>query len=326
MNALAVVLMLASQSAAAPAGFDAELTGYAYPLPVAFHEVVSQRQKLRMAYVDVRPESANGRAVLLLHGKNFTAAYWEPTVRALVDRGFRVIAPDQIGFGKSSKPEEYQFSFHTLAANTRGLLDALGVREVAVVGHSMGGMLATRFALMYPETTERLALVCPLGLEDYRVGVPYRTVDEWCAEELKQTPEKIREYQRENYYGGTWKPEYERWIEAQISWTRHADYPRVAWCSALTYDMIVTQPVVHELAQMKAPTLVVVGLRDKTAVGKAFAPKEVAEKLGNFAELGKKAAGSIPRAKLVELEGVGHLPQVEAFDAYRDALVGFLAP
>ena len=182
MNALAVVWMLAAQVAAAPAGFDAELTSYAYPFPVAFHEVTSQRQKLRMAYMDIRPESANGRTVLLLHGKNFTAAYWEPTVRVLVERGFRVIAPDQIGFGKSSKPEAYQFSLHTLAANTRGLLDELGVREVAVVGHSMGGMLATRFALTYPETAQRLALVCPLGLEDYRAGVPYRTVDGWYAE------------------------------------------------------------------------------------------------------------------------------------------------
>ena len=304
--------------------YDAELTNYSYPYPVAFHELASQRQKLRMAYADVRPDKPNGRAVLLLHGKNFSAAYWAPTVRALTARGFRVIAPDQIGFGKSSKPEAYQFSFHQLAENTKSLLDALGVGRVAVVGHSMGGMLATRFALMYPHTSEELALVNPLGLEDYRVGVPYRGVDAPYRAELKATPESIREYMKKSYFAGEWKPEYERLVEIPAGWTQHPDYPRVAWDSALTYDMIFTQPVVHEFPLVRVPALLLIGLRDKTALGSALAPKEVAALMGNFAELGKKAAKAIPNAQLVEFPDAGHLPQVQAFDDYIRALVTFL--
>lgn len=306
-------------------GFDPELSTYTYPFPVAFFDFESQRQKLRMAYMDVRPAKPNGRAVLLLHGKNFTASSWEPTIRALTERGFRVIAPDQIGFGKSSKPAAYQFSFHALADNTRALLDSLGVKRAAVVGHSMGGMLATRFALMVPDRTERLALVNPIGLEDWKAVVPYRSIDEWYRQELAATPETIRGYQRRSYYNGAWKPEYERLIEIQAGFTRHREYPRVAWCSALTYDMIFTQPVVYEFPRLKTPTLLIIGLRDKTALGAAWAPKEVADTLGDYTTLGKKAAQAIPGAKLVEIPGVGHLPQVEAFEPYRDALVGFLA-
>jgi pimeloyl-ACP methyl ester carboxylesterase len=78
-------------------GHDAELSTYAYPEPVVLHAFDSQRQPLRMAFLDVRPASPNGRVVLLLHGKNFNASYWAETARALAARGFRVVAPDQAG-------------------------------------------------------------------------------------------------------------------------------------------------------------------------------------------------------------------------------------
>lgn len=316
-----------ARSGAAPAtpGLDPELTNYRYPYPVRRHEFTSQRQTVAMAYVDVAPTAAaTGRVALLLHGKNFSAAYWAPTIAALAGAGFRVIAPDQIGFGKSSKPERYQFSFEALVANTRGLLDALGVDRVTVIGHSMGGMLAVRFALMLPQRTERLVLVNPIGLEDYRARVPARTIDELYAQELAQTPEKIRAYQRASYYAGAWTPEYERIAEITIGWTAHPAYPRIAWNAALTSDMVYAQPVVHDLPRLAVPTLLIIGQRDRTAIGKDRVPPAEAAKLGDYPALGRSAAARIPNAKLVELPGVGHLPQVEAFDAYRAALVSWL--
>lgn len=318
---------LAALPAATPPGdprFDAELSASAYPFPVNTFEFTSQRQPLRMAYLDVQPEKPNGRTVLLLHGKNFSAAYWEPTVRLLTSRGFRVLAPDQVGFGKSSKPQSYQFSFQALAENTRALLEHVGVERVAVVGHSMGGMLATRFALQFASRTEKLALVSPIGLEDWRRFVAPRSVDDWYGSELKATPESIRAYQTKAYYGGHWKPEYEPLIAFAAGSTQHPDYPKVAWCSALAYDMIFNQPVLYEFADLRVPTLLVVGLRDRTALGKDWASPEVASKLGDYTVLGKRAAAAIPGAELVEFDGVGHLPQVEAFDRYSAALLNFL--
>ena len=311
-------------TAAGDPRFDAELSAYVYPFAVRFLELPSQNQTVKMAYMDVAPDKPNGHTIVLLHGKNFTAAYWEPTIRFLTGRGYRVIAPDQIGFGKSSKPAAYQYSFQQLAANTSAVLDAAGVTRVSVVGHSMGGMLATRFALMYPERVERLVLVNPIGLEDWKTVVPYRSIDQWYAQEKKATAETVREYQRTSYYGGTWKPEYERLIEASVGVTRHPDYPKVAWASALLYDMIYTQPVVYEFPRLKVPTLLVIGQRDRTALGRAWAAKDVAATLGDYPALGKKAAAAIPGATLVEIPGVGHLPQVEAFEAYSQALARFL--
>jgi pimeloyl-ACP methyl ester carboxylesterase len=185
-------------------------------------------------------------------------------------------------------------------------------------------MLATRFALMYPDLVGKLVLVNPIGLEDWKTVVPYIPIDKFYQAELQQTPEKVKTYFQKSYFDGQWKPEYDDLLTIQAGWIAGPDYKRVAWNSALTYDMIFTQPVVYEFPNLKVPTLLIIGQRDRTVVGKASAPPEVAAKLGNYPVLGRKSAEAIPRAELVELEGVGHLPQVEAFDEYMGALQGFL--
>ena len=304
--------------------FDADATGFEYPFPVSFFTFTSQRQPLRMAYVDAAPPTPNGRTVVLLHGKNFNAGTWATTISALTRAGFRVVAPDQIGFGKSSKPERYQFTFNQLAANTRALLASLGVARSVVVGHSMGGMLAVRYALAYPEATEKLLLVDPIGLEDYAALVPPRTVDEWYAQELKQTPETVQAYQRDAYYGGAWKPEYAEHTRLLAGWTRSPEWPRVAWDAALTTDMIFTQPIVADLPRLRVPTRLVIGSRDRTAPGKPFARPDVQAGMGDYPRLGREAQRRIPGAELVELPGVGHVPQIQAFPAFEKALLEFL--
>lgn len=314
----------ATSDAAGGPAYDAELTGYPYPYEVRFHPVEAQGLKLRMAYMDVAPAKPNGTTVVLLHGKNFAGGHWEDTIRALSERGFRVVVPDQLGFGKSSKPERFQFTFHALATHTRELLDALRVERAVVVGHSMGGMLATRLALMFPERFSGLVLVNPIGLEDWKRVVPYRPIDAWYQNELKSTPESVREYMRVSYFGGQWKPEYDKLVRMQVGWLRGPDRERIAWNSALTYDMVFTQPVLYEFPDVRVPTLLIIGQRDRTAVGRPWAPEALRESLGDYPTLGRKAAAAIPGAKLVELPGIGHVPQVEDFEHYLEALLQFL--
>ena len=95
--------------------YDADLTNFIYPYPVKMFEVKTQNQTLNMAYMDVTPEKNNGKAVLLLHGKNFGSYYWAPTMKMLLENGFRVVAVDQLGFGKYSKPAAYKFNIHALS-------------------------------------------------------------------------------------------------------------------------------------------------------------------------------------------------------------------
>lgn len=303
---------------------NATLESYDYPYPVQYLPLELQQQSLQMAYMDMQPAQPNGHCVLLLHGKNFPSAYWEAVIRDLCTAGYRVVAPDQIGFGKSTKPEHFQYTFQVLAQNTKALLDQLGVEKAVVQGHSMGGMLATRFALMFPEATEALVLEDPIGLEDWKLKVPYQSVDQWYASELKKTKEGLQKYQQESYYHGEWKEEYQPWVDVLYRWTLSPDYPLVAWNAALTYDMIFTQPVVYEFSKIQVPTLLVVGQLDRTALGKAKVSEEVRGTMGNYPALGKKTAAAIPSAKLVQLEGVGHVPHIEAPDQFREVLLEFL--
>ena len=232
--------------------------------------------------------------------------------------------PDQIGFGKSSKPSTFQFSFHLLAQNTKNLLDSLGINKVSVLGHSMGGMLATRFVLMFPETVEKFILENPIGLEDYKLKAPYQTIDKAYQAELKQDYTSIKNYQLESYYGGQWKSQYDKWVNMLAGWTKNSQYPVIAWNAALTSDMIYTQPVVYEFENITTPALLIMGQRDRTAIGKNLVPEEVKKTMGNYPELGKLTHQRIKNSTLVELDNVGHLPHIERFDLFITPLLDFL--
>lgn len=328
-TALAVLgLVAALRSPAAPAAdapsYGPELQGFEYPYPVKHFAFASQGQSLTMAYMDVPPEdgTGNGRTAVLLHGKNFCGATWEHQVESLTRAGWRVVVPDQVGFCASSKPARYQYSFQQLAANTAALLHNLGVERATLVGHSTGGMLAARYALMYPQAVERLVLANPIGLEDWKaLGVPPRSVDDWYARELKTSAEGIRDYERRTYYVGQWKPEYERWVDMLAGLNRGPGHEIVAWNSALVYDMILTQPVVYEFPLLKVPTVLMIGTADTTAIGSDVAPPEVRARLGHYDVLGKQAAKAIPGAKLIEFPGFGHAPQIQAPEAFDRKLI-----
>jgi pimeloyl-ACP methyl ester carboxylesterase len=317
-----LALALVAAPLAVAQSYGMQLEGFDYPWPVTLYHFDSQEQPLDMAYMDVKPARPNGRTAVLLHGKNFCAATWQDTIRALTGAGYRVIAPDQIGFCKSSKPERYQFTFEQLAGNTHALLTSLGVRRATIMGHSTGGMLGIRYALLYPSEVEQLVLVDPIGLEDWRArGVPWQSVDALYQRELKTTAERIRSYERATYYAGTWAPAYERWVQMLAGMYRGPGRTRVAWDSALLYDMIYTQPVIYDLGALQMPVLLFIGDKDTTAIGKDLAPPAVRATLGDYAALGKAAAAKIPHAKLVEFSDLGHSPQIQAPERFHKALL-----
>lgn len=327
---LATILSLVASTALAQTVIPPSSWNYTYPWPIHYHNLTSQRLNLSMAYMDVPPENLNStsspKVIVLLHGKNFCGATWQDSATRLSAAGYRVLIPDQIGFCKSSKPPSYQFSLNQLASNTQSLLSSLSISSATILGHSMGGMLAARFALAYPDTTSALVLANPIGLEDWIAkGVPWRTAEALFADELATTYASIRKYQQATYYVNTWTPAYDTWVNMLVSlYQTPVEGTTFAFDMALTTQAVLTGPVVYEFPLIRAKTLLLIGEKDNTAIGKAWSPPEVQAKLGNYSVLGKEARERIPGAEIVEFEDLGHAPHIQDSERFHGALLGWL--
>jgi pimeloyl-ACP methyl ester carboxylesterase len=318
---LAAIPARAEQTAEEP--FGIALEGFPYPYPVRMFPIVQQGEALRMAYMDVAPEGEpNGRTVLLLHGRNFPSRYWQSLIETLAAAGYRVVAPDQIGFNKSSKPA-FDLHFDQLARDTAALLDELKIDKVSVVGHSMGGMLTVRFTRMYPERVDRIVLEAPIGLEDYRLYVPQIPADRLLEMEDKVTPESYLN-QLIKVYALTASPEtLAPYVAARTRIKGSAEYPRWLRTFVNSAEMIWREPVVQEIPLLTQSVLFVEGENDHLAPGRDFAPDAVRGKMGQNAELAKALAAKMPHARVEVFEGIGHLPHLEAPERFNELVLRF---
>ena len=227
--------------------------------------------------------------------------------------------PDQIGFGKSSKPDYYQYSFGQLALNTKTLLANLKIAKLDLVGHSMGGMLATTFAVNYPKSVSKLILINPIGLEDYGKYVEFKDVNFFYKRELAKTLDKAINYQKKNYYDGKWSSEYEKLFIPLKGMLAGEDWKIVAWNNALTYGPIFSENIVDRFSQVTSKTFLIIGTRDKTGPGRGWLKEGVTIKLGEYKKLGIRANNLIKGSKLIELDGLGHMPQYENYNVFINA-------
>lgn len=292
-----------------------------YPYPIQKINIRLENKPVQMAYMDVRPDSPARKTVVLLHGKNFNGYYWKDVIAFLVKSNYRVIVPDQPGWGRSDKPDLH-YSFHLLACATRQLLDTLKVQKIVLVGHSMGGMLAARFAMLYPDKIDKLVLENPIGLEDYKRFVPYQSLEKIYENEKSATYESYKKYQQ-SYYP-QWKPDYEQYVQAQAEGLQSPDFIKTAWVNAVTYQMIYEQPICYEWDRVTAPTLLVIGTEDRTVVGKALLPEEDRNKYGQYPALAKRTKERIPNAVLVELPGIVHIPHIQDPPQFQQILLTFI--
>jgi pimeloyl-ACP methyl ester carboxylesterase len=320
LNALFVIGLLAQAAVAAPTDVkpgSITCEECPYPYPSSYLPLTVYGQDVRIAFMDVAPSGTpNGHTVVLLHGNNFAGFYFGGPIDALRKEGFRVVVPDQIGYGRSSKPI-VPYSFNDMAKNTRAILQHLNVSKVMVVGHSMGGMLAARFATQYPDMVERLVLYNPIGLIDGRYDRPAGNVDETYKRTLAATFQTVKaslmRYVAHN--PAAWTPAFEQYARIRYAWTLGADWPRLAMIQTLIGEMIYADTVVYDWAHIKAPTLAFGGDQDMLAGTPAV-----------FQQRMKYVAETIPngKGKLLLLPGLGHVPHMEAPERTLPPLVAFL--
>jgi pimeloyl-ACP methyl ester carboxylesterase len=312
------------------------LESYPYPHPVQYLDVTHVAQadwidrqapdwerRARLAYMDVAPDGPGAKgAVVLVHGKNFFGAYWAGVIETLRREGFRVIVPDLIGWGKSTKPSTLTAA--SLVAHLRSLLDQLKVESVAFVGHSTGGLVGMHMARALPERVRTLVLENPMGLEDYRIGLTQQVRHEdWANDERSMTTDQIRQYMA--HYFVNKEPRFvEPFVAVRTAIGRGPEFERWVQSSAAATDMLVNEPAVDFVASLPTPTLFVCGLSDHTYVGAKYtAPQDQGAK-GNIAEMAKGFAARMPKARFVGVPNTGHVPHLESPDAFSSAVLEFL--
>jgi pimeloyl-ACP methyl ester carboxylesterase len=280
-----------------------------YPHPV--HHLTLRRfgEDMRLAYMDVAPSGpANGQTAVLLHGMNFYGEAWTPTIAALTAAGFRVVVVDQIGYGRSSKPiVPYDLNFKV--TNTKALLDHLGIQQAAIVGHSMGGMVASRFALVYPDVTSHVVMVNQIGMTDQRLSRPWRDTQEVYEGVLNGTTYQSVLRGHRVYYP-EWKPEYLEYVRRQYGWTLSGDWPRMARVRALQQQVLYEDPVAYDWQHIRTKGLVIGGRDDALTPG--------------YADLARGVSESLQNAALILYPGHGHNPHFEIPELFHGDLIRFL--
>ena len=277
-----------------------------YPYPVHFLELNRFQQDIRMAYMDVPPSGrANGQTVFIQHGMNFYSEAYTPTIKALSDAGFRVIAVDRIGYGKSTKPI-LPYSFNFVAANMKSLLDELEIDEVAIVGHSMGGMTVSRFAMVYPDITTHVVMINQIGLTDQRQSRPWR--DPFAGGGTTTYQSILRGHQ--NYFPLRWPPEHLEFVRRQFGQTMSGEWNRVAQVRRLQGQMLYDDPVVYDWQHIASKALVIGGEEDGL--------------VDDFPTLAHNVNNELQNSTILLYPDVGHAPQIEIADLFHADLIRFL--
>lgn len=287
--------------------YSVNLEDVPYPFPVSFIDLELYEQPARMVYMDVAPTAAsNGKTVVLLHGMNWYSEYWGETIRQLTAEGYRVIAPDQIGFGRSSKPI-IPYSLHDHVTNTKMILDELGIDKAAILGHSMGGAIATRFAFSFPAIATHLVLVNPIAMVDSRLSRPWFRFQAYTPEGDGRDYQAVRRNIERYFY--TWDKSYERYIDINYGWTLSSEWPRLATVRSLNSQWLYQDTIVYDRPHIQAKTLFLAGAEDGQ----------------NFRQQAADTVADIPNARLNLIEEAGHLPFFEKPNEFYPPLIAFLA-
>lgn len=282
-----------------------------YPYPVEYMELNLYGQDARLAYMDVAPTAAaNGRTVLIFHGMNFYGKAYEPMIDALTAAGYRAIAIDRIGYGRSSKLD-IPYNLNMVSSNIKALMDHLGIDEAAAVGHSMGGMVASRFAMQYADSVSHVVMVNQIGMTDQRPYRGWTDIEDAYEGVLNGTTYQSILRGHLVYFEQGFQQEYFDYVRWQYGQTLSAEWPRLAKIRAWQQSILYNDPVVYDWQHIDTKALVIGGRDDRLGGGR-------------YEEQATMVSETLPNAALILYPGVGHSPHFEHPDVFHADLVDFL--
>jgi non-heme chloroperoxidase len=253
-----------------------------------------------MGYITTRDDTklyvkdwGTGRPVILMHGWPLSADSWDDQAVAIAEAGFRAIAYDRRGFGRSDQPWG-GYDYDTLADDLAAVIEETAARDATIVGFSMGGGEVARYMSRHGGKNVAQAVlvssVVPYMLRtaDNPEGVPQATFDQ-MTEGMKQD--------RAHFFAGFFKDFYGVGLVSQpvsdevLEWSRNVSMQAGLKATLDCAEAFATTDFRPDLAAFSVPTLIIHGTADQTVPIDAT---------------GREAARGIPQAKLIEYDGAPH--------------------
>ncbi|MCB9766283.1 MAG: alpha/beta hydrolase [Alphaproteobacteria bacterium] len=254
--------------------------------------------------------------LILIHGLSAYIGCWTPQIQRFTAQGRRVLALDLPGFGGSDRPDG-PYSPPWYARLIARWLDAVGVAHGVVVGHSMGGQIAMRFALDHPERVDGLVLAAPAGIETFKPDAADWMRAFWTTERAEHaTEDELRANFTKLAFNRT-DEHVEALLCERVRMQKHPTWPATARAVSRCIAGMLDHPVRAELGGLHVPTLVVYGSDDRMIPNPVFTK-------GTTAAIAAEARRALPDARLTLLEGAGHYVQHDDPEGFHAAVEGFL--
>ena len=268
-------------------------------LPYHFPTKYLQLKEGKIAYI----KEGNGKKVLLfLHGLSSNSDAWFRNIETL-DEDFTCIAIDLPGFGKSYKNAE-EFTATHFASIVKEFAEKMKMDKFTLVGHSMGGQTAIKFAAKYPEKLDKLILIAPAGIEKFSEfeGTAMKMVMNPTTI-MASTEEQIDRNYQLNFY--KMPEEAAQMIQDRKNIVKSADFQAHAIAIQKSVKGMLDDTVTQDLEKISTSTLILFGKND------ALIPNKYLHPTLTIDELSKTAQESIKGSKLILINEAGHFLQFE---------------
>lgn len=244
-----------------------------------------------------------GRVLLLVHGLASNAGFWRYNLPDLRAAGFRVIAVDLPGYGKSGKAFSTPYGMKFYAETLEALLATLDISHATVIGHSMGAQIAMTMVLEGSTRVEKLILLSPAGIERFKDGEGRWLKGAVTPEFVISTPEPaIRANLAANFY--CWRDELEWMVEERARMAKVPEFERFAYAVSRSVAAMIEEPVWMKLGEIDVPTVIIGGENDN------LIPNPYLHG-GRTADVMRLGEEKIPHAKLFMVPAAGHMLQIE---------------
>lgn len=260
-------------------------------------------------------EGSGEKTLLFIHGLSSNLDAWKKNIEGL-NQNYRSIAIDLPGYGKSSRNRK-DYALKDYAQILKEFVEAKGLKNVILVGHSMGGQIAMHTVLEYPETFEKLVLIAPAGIETFtEQEARLMKMSYTPAMVVNTTDEQVLANYKLNFY--EFPRDATTMVEDRIKMKEAADFPDYAEVVVNNIHAMLNEPVTERIGEIEIPVLMIFGKNDMLIPNKYLHPSESIQNLVKFSE------EKFEDLEVVVIDEAGHFVNFEKPEKVNEEIREFL--